>query len=488
VYPTVSQCGFYFGNKSNYGDITFKFHQQIKYLLSKSNLMSHYNNRRFSLDNLLPHFFSVFATGCVDSLPIRVRQPSASVYRYPLYSGKYKTCVVKFQVICDHLGHVLSFHGPYSGLDYDSTIWEKSYHQLNLWVDNDSTNPEHLHRFETVIGDCHYMNGSQCTVPFVKPGTGSLSETETLYDNYVSYVRATIERVIGYVKYWSILGTIYRGMLHESFGYNMLCDFFRLIIELYNRRFYLFGHNKRNIVVIKRDHNNNPICQPDNFTPENIRVRQNLHHQLQSYKSIKDGLFFKEADIVSGNNTFSLSTGDSVWVFIEKSQSFLKGNIMGFNQSNNTFSVRSSNKKNTINNIPPNIIFQRQALSNIPPDTCLHSSIARMPQELLYNDENDNKHCVVRGSNIILNDSIGNKFCEDRKNEDNSRSDIQHQLMNEEDEARNEDEVKSDSDTDEESDMDISNDDTGLSSADIWVYLQRLSNKKRLNYDNVVMR
>lgn len=267
-------------------------------------------------------------------------------------------------------------------------------------------------------------------------------------------------------------------MLHESFGYNMLCDSFRLIIELYNRRFCLFGHNKRNIVVIKRDHNNNPICQPDNFTPENIRVRQNLHHQLQSYKSIKDGLFFKEADIVSGNNTFSLSTGDSVWMFIEKSQSFLKGNIMGFNQSNNTFSVRSSNKKNTINNIPPNIIFQRQALSNIPPDTYLHSSIARMPQELLYNDEIDNKYCVVRGSNITLNDSIGNNFCEDRKNEDNSRSDIQHQLMVEEDEARKEDEVESDSDTDEESDMDISNDDTGLSSADIWVYLQRLSNKK----------
>lgn len=166
-------------------------------------------------------------------------------------------------------------------------------------------------------------------------------------------------------------------------------------------------------------------------------------------------------------------------MFIEKSQSFLKGNIIGFNQSNNTFSVRSSNKKNTINNIPPNIIFQRQALSNIPPDTYLHSSIARMPQELICNDEIDNKYCVVRGSNIILNDSIGNNFCEDRKNEDNSRSDIQHQLMVEEDEARKEDEVESDSDTDEESDMDISNDDTGLSSADIWVYLQRLSNKKR---------
>jgi hypothetical protein len=57
VYPTTSQCGFLFGNKTSYSDMSKRFHDQMEYLISKTRFTEYWNLQRFSADNMLPHFF-----------------------------------------------------------------------------------------------------------------------------------------------------------------------------------------------------------------------------------------------------------------------------------------------------------------------------------------------------------------------------------------------------------------------------------------------
>ena len=208
----------------------------MQYLLSKSQFVEHWNRQRFSMDNMLPHFFSIFTNGAVDTVPVTVRKPVISSVRSTIYTGKSKTCCLKFQVICDNLGHIISVSGPYSSLDYDSHIWLKSYDSLNLWIGTDDNNPEHANRYEVYIGDNHYMNSPQCAVPIKRVTGEKLEPIEIEYNNFLGSMRSTIEQVFGYLKSWGVLGTVYRGMLMTTFGYQFLCASFNLCCELYNAR------------------------------------------------------------------------------------------------------------------------------------------------------------------------------------------------------------------------------------------------------------
>lgn len=96
---------------------------------------------------------------------------------------------------------------------------------------------------------------------------------------------------------------------------------------------------------------------PPNLTPENLNIRDNIHRQLSKYKSVSNKTFYRAEDICSGNNVASFKMTDSIWMFDENSQDFLKGNITG--SVNGLFSVRSSNKKYTFSGLIPSILFKR---------------------------------------------------------------------------------------------------------------------------------
>jgi hypothetical protein len=81
VYPTTRQCGFLFGNKTCYSDMLAKFQAQMEYLISKNKFIEHWNRKRFSVDNMLPHFFSIFTNGCVDTVDVTTRKPCDSKTR-----------------------------------------------------------------------------------------------------------------------------------------------------------------------------------------------------------------------------------------------------------------------------------------------------------------------------------------------------------------------------------------------------------------------
>lgn len=206
----TSQCGFLFGNKTSYSNLLNRFHRQMKYLITKTEYVQHWKYQRFSRQNMLTHFFSIFTNGCIDTVDVITRQPSNSRQRSEIYTGKSKTCCIKWQVICDNLGHIIQVDGPFSSLDYDGHIWEKTYSELDLWIGIDESNPEHANRYEVIIGDNHYMNTTQCAVPVKKNHGQQLDPLEQQYNNFLGSVRSTIEQVFGYLKTWAILGGVYR--------------------------------------------------------------------------------------------------------------------------------------------------------------------------------------------------------------------------------------------------------------------------------------
>jgi len=187
---------------------------------------------------MLPHFFSVFTNGAVDTVPVETRKPVISSYRSTIYSGKSKRCCLKWQVLCDNIGNIIHVRGPFSSLDYDGHIWRQTYQSLGLWDGRENGNPQHDNRYEVFIGDNHYMNSPQCVTPIKKKAGVPLTELELQYNNFLGSVRSTVEQVFGYLKTWAILGTVYRGMLFYDVGYKFLSTAFLLCCELYNARFF----------------------------------------------------------------------------------------------------------------------------------------------------------------------------------------------------------------------------------------------------------
>lgn len=153
----------------------------------------------------------------------KMRKPTVSRQRNAIYTGKSKTCCIKWQVI---YGHIIQVDGPFSSLDFDGTIWNETHPHLDLWVGVDDDNPEHSRRYEVIIGDNHYMNGVQCTSPIKTPSGKTLDPLEQQYNNFLGSVRSTIEKIFGYLKTWAILSTVYRGMLMNDNGYSFLCTAF----------------------------------------------------------------------------------------------------------------------------------------------------------------------------------------------------------------------------------------------------------------------
>jgi hypothetical protein len=257
------------------------------------------------------------------------------------------------------MGHIINVDGPHFSLDYDGHIWKASLEGLGLWNGIDESNEEHSKRFEVYIGDGHYSTAPHCAspIPKPKPKNQTLHPLETEYNNFLGSTRSTIEQVFGYLKTWAIISGVYRGMLQKDTGFKFLNTAVHFCCELYNARFTIVGGNKRHIRVYARDDDGVPLCPPPNLTPENLRIRFNLHKQLSMFNQISNDVFYLEADINSKCTSSSFRTGDHVWVFVESMQDCIKANITGC--VNNLFSIRSANKKLCATGVKPSNIFPR---------------------------------------------------------------------------------------------------------------------------------
>jgi hypothetical protein len=254
------------------------------------------------------------------------------------------------------MGHIIHVTGPFSSLDYDGHIWNDSYESIGLWNGVDENNPEHSKRFEVFLGDNHYMNSPHCAVP-IKKDNGKLDATETQYNNYFGSTRSTVEQAFAYLKTWTIISGVYRGLLMRETGYNFLSTAVNFCCELYNARFTILGTKKREIRVYARDETGVPLCPPPNLTPENLRVRLNIHNQLSRFNKLSEEIFYLSKDIDSRNTSSSFSTGAHVWVLMENQQDFIKANITGC--VNGLFSIRSADKKYAATGTPPSLVFPR---------------------------------------------------------------------------------------------------------------------------------
>jgi hypothetical protein len=113
--------------------------------------------------NRIPHpRFPASITGCIDGTPIYIRAPADPEWRASSYSGKYKACVVKLQLICDHSGNILWYTGPHIGTTHDIRLLQ--------------TNVPPLRPMEKLLGDLGYVGyGPQVVVPFKRnPGQAEL--------------------------------------------------------------------------------------------------------------------------------------------------------------------------------------------------------------------------------------------------------------------------------------------------------------------------
>jgi hypothetical protein len=201
------------------------------------------------------------------------------------------------------MGHIIHVTGPFSSLDYDGHIWNDSYESIGLWNGVDENNPEHSKRFEVFLGDNHYMNSPHCAVP-IKKDNGKLDATETQYNNYFGSTRSTVEQAFAYLKIWTIISGVYRGLLMRETGYNFLSTAVNFCCELYNTRFTILGTKKREIRVYTRDETGVPLCPPPNLTPENLRVRLNIHNQLSRFNKLSEEIFYLSKDIDIAQHQF----------------------------------------------------------------------------------------------------------------------------------------------------------------------------------------
>jgi hypothetical protein len=130
-----------------------------------------------------------------------------------LWAGKYKTTGHGSLVISDEWGDIIFVSDPAPGCDHDMKKLEGEVKEI-------------LDLAGSVIADKGFQ-GSGYVTPAKKPRGRELYMREHQYNNWVSSIRAPIERAVAHLKTWKILFTDYRRPL------NTFLDSFRAAIGLY---------------------------------------------------------------------------------------------------------------------------------------------------------------------------------------------------------------------------------------------------------------
>jgi len=137
---------------------------------------------------------------------VKKTRPREREWRRATKNGKYKCCVLKVQMACDHMGRPIWFTGPHLGVSHDSKLFEQSPPPLDMA------------RGERWLADAAYVAWNKTghvITGFKKPRGGSLSSDQSNFNRVHGWYRATIEHLNAWVKHFRILGSIFRGHLRN---------------------------------------------------------------------------------------------------------------------------------------------------------------------------------------------------------------------------------------------------------------------------------
>jgi len=203
VYPSlrVVKCLLHMSSAAQ----TFKY--LTRCITHLAGAMSHLLNdeweRRHGHHNMnkdIEEFFGIGTYGYVDTFPIFVRRPKNSTHARYLYQGKYKSFIVKIQMIASHEGVPMFLSGPHIGVRSDIKIWRNA----GPWAGG-------LESEGHCLGDKAYVSGRGIICPYKRRVGHDLNRAEKDYNLIHSWFRASIEHVFSQMKKFNIIGETYRG-------------------------------------------------------------------------------------------------------------------------------------------------------------------------------------------------------------------------------------------------------------------------------------
>jgi DDE superfamily endonuclease len=145
VYPSYDVVSVFCGKQS-----AATYHQSVKvHMRHLAQSMGHiiqdtWNERGAGVPKDISQVFGKNLVGIVDSFPVYVRRPRSNKLNGLLYSGKYKSCVVKFNLVVNFCGVPLLIDGPHIGSRHDARLWKE--HIMNR-----------LSEIDKVLGDRGYQ-------------------------------------------------------------------------------------------------------------------------------------------------------------------------------------------------------------------------------------------------------------------------------------------------------------------------------------------
>ena len=160
--------------------------------------------QRISPNNRLPRIFPSNITGAIDTFPIRIYRPKKKLLVKATMNPKYKSCVLKVQVMVDHTGNIIWFSGPHLGTISDIELWRR-YKPKNKLYNN-----------ELFLADKAYIGSQDCITEIKKYKSRDLTDVQKAWNRIIQWYRSSVEHGIGYVKRFKILSDKYRGRLEKD--------------------------------------------------------------------------------------------------------------------------------------------------------------------------------------------------------------------------------------------------------------------------------
>lgn len=239
--------------------------QESLYSALNDRFITYFWNRRFEDENKLPlpWFFGDRTTLIVDTFPIYINRPSfeQSVF----YNGKYGSHVLKYQIVTDNRGFIVSYSGPHVGTVADVTIWRRRKPKIE---------PS-----ERVLADKAYIGGGSEFICQFKKKNRDLSQYEKDFNLIQGFFRGRVEHVIGFVKNFGILNSVYRGKKVYSARFTFLEKAISIIFNITN--LYFSTNQFRNTLRQKEPWLaiNSDLILATKYEIERKRERSEVNHE-----------------------------------------------------------------------------------------------------------------------------------------------------------------------------------------------------------------
>jgi hypothetical protein len=177
TYPTQRHYHLVFGVKT-LSNSYCKLFARMQYLASRMlSVLDYCWDRRKQFPNPVVNIFGDDCFGCVDTFPIYVRRPKKRAWRRALYNGKYKSHVVKVQIIGGFAGVPLFLSGPHPGTPSDIELWRR--YSPDLSGDRILGDKAYVVRFASVARLSPSQGADDVLAPHKKPKGGALTQRQT---------------------------------------------------------------------------------------------------------------------------------------------------------------------------------------------------------------------------------------------------------------------------------------------------------------------